>query len=80
MAGGKYLLKNAVYSSCQVLRELGGKLVNHLFALSVGEKGKRINLIASDYTPFILNVEQYSKNQVMCPIGTFCDNLLNWEF
>ena len=74
------MLKKAVYNSCQVVIELAGRLVNHLFALSIKENGNRIKRIASGCTPFILKVEQYSKNLDMCPNGSSCGSLLNGEF
>ena len=60
--------------------ELGGKLVHHLFAISIKENGKRINRIASGYTQFILKVEQYSKNLDIWPNGSSCGSPLNGEF
>ena len=60
--------------------KLGSKIVNHLFALSIRKNGKRIRWIASGCTPFILKVEQYSKNRVMWPIRSSYGRPLNYEF
>ena len=59
---------------------VGWQTCKPLFALSIRDNGKRINQIASGYTPFILKVEQYSKNQDIWPNGSSCSSPFNGEF
>ena len=76
----KVVVEEGYVKLLPMLIELGGKLVNHLLALSITKNGKRINWIASGCTLFILKVEKYSKNWVIWPIGSLCGNPLNYEF
>ena len=61
LAGGKYLLKNAVDRASQVVNKLGSSLRSQSLALSVSEKGKSLNLIASVETPLNLIVSHFAR-------------------
>jgi len=47
---GKYFLRKALDRASQVVNELGASLRSQSLALSVSEKGKSLNLIASTKT------------------------------
>jgi len=59
---GKYLLRKALESISQVVNELGSSFYNQSLAMSLIEKGKSRNLMASVDTPLSLMVSHFARN------------------
>jgi len=57
----KYLLRNAIDRASQVVNELGFSLRSQSLALSISEKRKSLNLIASAETLFSLIVSHFPR-------------------
>jgi len=69
LPGGKYLLRNALESTSQVVNKLGSSFCSQSLALSRSEKGKSRRRIASVDTPFSLMVSHFARNLQRCTLG-----------
>ena len=69
LPGGKYLLRKALESVSQVVKELGSSFYSQSLALSLSEKGKSRSLIASLNASLILMVSHLARNLRRCTLG-----------
>jgi hypothetical protein len=66
LLGGKYLARNTLQRSSQVVIELSGREFNQDRALSLREKGNSLRQIASGEAPLVLNVSANWINTFKC--------------
>jgi len=69
LPGRKYLLRNALDRTSQVVNELGSPFYSQSLALSFREKGKSCRQIASVDTPLSLMVSHFARNLQRCTLG-----------
>ena len=79
LSGGKYLLRKAFERASQVVNKLGSSFCNQLLTLSLSEKGKSLNRIASVVTMLSLMVSHFVMNLQRCTLGLSEGCLPNWS-
>ena len=68
-AHGKYLLRKALESISQVVKELGSAFCSQSLALSLSKKGKSRSLVVSLEAPLILMVSHVARDLRRCALG-----------